>query len=133
MDHGLAVTDSCEPACRCWKLNLGFLKEQHILLLVEPSPRPQVPIHLCLCYTNIRSVFNPGSCVDHGDSSIAFRLIFLDKYLFFCPVLLTLLYFKIQTWPLIWNHKAPINFLLASPLISLALCSLMELFNSLII
>jgi hypothetical protein len=34
---GTGVTDSCELACGCWKLNSGFLGEQPMLLTTEPS------------------------------------------------------------------------------------------------
>jgi hypothetical protein len=34
---GTRVVDSCEMPCGCWELNLGSLKEQPMLLTVEPS------------------------------------------------------------------------------------------------
>jgi hypothetical protein len=34
------VTDGCEPPCKCWKLNLGLLEEQSVLLTPEPSLQP---------------------------------------------------------------------------------------------
>jgi hypothetical protein len=37
---GPGVTDSCKPACGCWKLKLGPLKEQKVLLTPEPSLQP---------------------------------------------------------------------------------------------
>lgn len=29
--------NGCEPQCGCWELNLDFLKERHVLLILEPS------------------------------------------------------------------------------------------------
>lgn len=31
------VMGGCEPTCRYWELNLGPLKEQQILLTIQPS------------------------------------------------------------------------------------------------
>ena len=31
------ITDGCESRCGCWKLNLGPLEEQSVLLTSEPS------------------------------------------------------------------------------------------------
>ena len=36
---GTGITDSCEPPCGCWELNLGLLPEQ-MLSTTEPSPQP---------------------------------------------------------------------------------------------
>lgn len=35
---GIGVRDGSEPPCRCWEVNLGPLKEQHVLLTTQPSP-----------------------------------------------------------------------------------------------
>jgi hypothetical protein len=32
---GTGVTDSCEPSCGCWELNLDPLKEEPVRLAVE--------------------------------------------------------------------------------------------------
>jgi hypothetical protein len=32
----IGARDSCELSCECWKLNLGPLEEQPILLTTEP-------------------------------------------------------------------------------------------------
>jgi hypothetical protein len=37
---GTGVTDSCEPPCVCWELNLGPLKEQSVLLTTSLAPEP---------------------------------------------------------------------------------------------
>ena len=37
---GTRVTDSCELSCGCWRLNLGPLEEQPVLLTAEPSFQP---------------------------------------------------------------------------------------------
>lgn len=39
---GSGVTDACEPPCGCWKLNLGPLGEQQMLLSPEPSLQPHI-------------------------------------------------------------------------------------------
>ena len=35
------ITDGCKPPCGCWDLNSGPLKEQLVLLTIEPSIQPQ--------------------------------------------------------------------------------------------
>jgi len=44
---GTGVMDSCELLCGCWELNLESLKEQFVLLTIEPSlqPAPFSSIH----------------------------------------------------------------------------------------
>ncbi|KAL6040407.1 hypothetical protein STEG23_015188 [Scotinomys teguina] len=37
---GTGVIDSCELPCGCWELNPGCLKEQPVLLAIEPSLQP---------------------------------------------------------------------------------------------
>ena len=37
---GAGVTDSCEPPCGCWELNLGPLEEQPVLIDAEQSLQP---------------------------------------------------------------------------------------------
>lgn len=37
---GAEVTEGCEPPCACWRLDLGPLGEQLVLLTVDPSLRP---------------------------------------------------------------------------------------------
>lgn len=37
---GTRITDGYEPSCGCWRLNLGPLKEQQVLLTPEPSFQP---------------------------------------------------------------------------------------------
>lgn len=37
---GTRVTDDCEPPCRCWKPNLGPLKEQPAFLPAKPALQP---------------------------------------------------------------------------------------------
>lgn len=34
---GTGVANGCEPACGHWKLILGPLQEQHVILITEPS------------------------------------------------------------------------------------------------
>ena len=34
------ITDGCEPPCGFWELNSGLLKEQSVLLTIEPSLQP---------------------------------------------------------------------------------------------
>ena len=38
---GTGVRDGCEPSCGCWKLNLGPLEEQLVLLAAELSLQSQ--------------------------------------------------------------------------------------------
>lgn len=35
-------TSGCKPPCRHWELDPGFLKEQSVLLITEPSPASAV-------------------------------------------------------------------------------------------
>jgi hypothetical protein len=59
------IIDGCKPPCGCWKLNLGPLEEQSVLLTTEPSLQPTSPplcfylsvsvsvsvsLFLCLCF-----------------------------------------------------------------------------------
>jgi hypothetical protein len=37
---GTEIIDSCVLPCVCWKLNLGPLEEQPVLLTAEPSLQP---------------------------------------------------------------------------------------------
>jgi hypothetical protein len=37
---GTRVIDNCELPCGCWKLTLGPLEEQPVLLTIEPSVQP---------------------------------------------------------------------------------------------
>lgn len=34
----LMITDSYEPLCECWQLNLGSLQEHQVFLTLKPSP-----------------------------------------------------------------------------------------------
>ena len=37
---GTGITDSCEPLCGYWELNLSSLEEHPVLLLTEPPLQP---------------------------------------------------------------------------------------------
>lgn len=41
-------TDSGEPPCRYWELNLDLLEEEPVLLIAEPSLSPCKPTNLLL-------------------------------------------------------------------------------------
>ena len=47
---GTGVRENCEPSCRCWKLNLGPLKEQPVFFTSEPFTRP---VFAAFCGVNI--------------------------------------------------------------------------------
>ena len=68
---GTIDTDSYELPCECWKLNLNPLKEQPVLLLMEPPPQP-----LCMWLTK-------GN-IEKGSKCLHF---FLEKKDFFNPLL----------------------------------------------
>jgi hypothetical protein len=53
---GTGVTDSCELPCSCWRVNIGSLEKQPVLLTPEPSLQP-----LLLHFLSVQKVWNSKS------------------------------------------------------------------------